>query len=92
MPEINSEDEDFLEGEESVGDGIPNTLDIEAMAQTPKRTRTDEGTVEERTVDELIKAAQFAGTQNAAQTPLWGIRMARFKPSSTTGGADDYRG
>lgn len=55
------------------------------LLRSPKRTRTEEGTVEERSVDELIKADRYLNPP--IEAPPWGIRMARHQPGSTTPGA-----
>lgn len=54
--------------------------DIEAAGKGPKRVTTDEGTVEERSIDELIKADQYASTKSVGDEPLHGLRISRFKP------------
>lgn len=59
--------------------------EIEAAGQTPKRTRTDEGTVEERPIDELIKADQYAAGKQSVTGVPWGMRIARTKPGGTVG-------
>jgi hypothetical protein len=53
--------------------------DIETHANAPKRVRTEEGTVEERSVDELIKADRYA-REGTANTVPYGIRVARVRP------------
>lgn len=55
--------------------------DLETLMLSPKRTRTAEGTVEERTVDELIKADRY--NNPAPDGAPWGIRVARMKPPSS---------
>lgn len=55
-------------------------VDHEDTAATPKRVTTDEGTVEERPVSEAIEAEQYEASKSAPTTPLFGLRMARFKP------------
>lgn len=59
------------------------TIDVDALANAPKRTTTDEGTVEERSVDELVKADQYNQTATAAASVPWGIRIARTRPGGT---------
>jgi hypothetical protein len=54
--------------------------DIEDAGKAPKRVTTDEGTVEERSVSELIKADQYAKANQAGDNPLHGLRVSRFKP------------
>lgn len=67
--------------------GTSGTIDLVAAALSPKRTRTEEGTVEERSINELIKAQDYIDRQNAPSAVPWGIRVARTKPGSTTPGA-----
>ena len=57
--------------------------DVEDAGKGPKRVRTDEGYVEERPVDELIKADQYAATKAAQGAVPWGLRIARTKPPGT---------
>lgn len=61
------------------------TINLAELANAPKRTRTEEGTVEERTVDELIKADQYLAAKTEAQTVPWGIRTARVRPGGPGG-------
>lgn len=71
---------------------VPVTsIDIAAAAATPKRARTEEGSVEERTIDELIKADQYLKAQTAPDAVPWGIRVARVQYGSTTPGAGSQR-
>ena len=39
--------------------------EFDELATAPKRTTGDEGTIEERSTDELIKADQYSATKNA---------------------------
>lgn len=55
---------------------------IGEMAGSPKRTRTAEGTVEERSIADLILADRYANPPPDAVP--WGMRIARTKPPSTT--------
>lgn len=57
-------------------------LDIIEAAKAPRRVRTVEGTVEERSINELIKADQYNASKVADGVP-WGIRIAKSKPPST---------
>jgi hypothetical protein len=57
--------------------------DIIELAKSPRRVRTVEGTVEERSVREIILADQYAAGK-AATAPPWGMRVALSKPGSTT--------
>mgnify|MGYP003332645182 CR=1 FL=1 len=52
---------------------------VDELASAPKRTRTDEGTVEERGADDLIKLDQYASHKKNNQVP-WGMKVARTKP------------
>jgi len=61
--------------------GIPDDQFLE-LATAPRRTRTVEGTVEERSVDDLIKASNYLKAQQVEAIP-WGIRVARTKPPGT---------
>lgn len=56
--------------------------DIAAAANTPKRVRTEEGTVEERAVEELIEADRYTKAGDADKPP-WGMKVARSKPGGT---------
>lgn len=59
--------------------------DIENLAETPKRVRTEEGTVEERSVQELIDADRYTNQKTAVNAVPWGLRIARSKPPSALG-------
>lgn len=50
------------------------------LALAPKKTMTDEGSVEERSIKEMIEAQQWEAINNAPDTPLHGLRISRFKP------------
>ena len=56
---------------------------ITEMAEAPKSVRTDEGRIEERPVDDLIKANNYNKSVAAADRVPWGLRMARTKPGGT---------
>jgi hypothetical protein len=72
------------------GSGLTEGV-ITTMAQTPKRVRTAEGTVEERSIDDLIKADRYEAGKNAGDAVPWGIRIARSKPGSSIGGDNERR-
>lgn len=55
---------------------------IEEQALAPKRVRTDEGTVEERPISELIEADRYNKAAAATAVP-WGLKIARVKPGGT---------
>ena len=61
--------------------------DIEELALAPKRTLTEEGTVEERSVQELIEADKYVKSTTAIEAVPWGMRIARTRPGSTTPGS-----
>ena len=54
---------------------------IEELAKAPKKTVTDEGSVEERSIDELIKADKYNKANSIGDDPLHGLRISRFKPA-----------
>jgi hypothetical protein len=56
---------------------------IEELATAPERTRTLEGTIEERPIEEVVLADQYAQQRTAVDRVPWGIRVARIKPGST---------
>ena len=58
-------------------------IDIATLAKAPRRTRTVEGTVEERSVSDLIKADQYLTGKEAINAVPWGMRIAKTKPPST---------
>lgn len=58
---------------------ISNT-DIENAGKAPKKVVTEEGSVEEKSVDELIKADQYANSKQVGDNPLHGLRISRCKP------------
>lgn len=63
----------------------PNVITAQSiadLARSPRRVRTVEGTVEERSVNELIKAEQYLAAKEAGPVP-WGMRVAKTKPPST---------
>lgn len=54
--------------------------DIEEAAQAPKKASTDEGMVEEKSVQELIEADKYNKANQSPSGPLHGLRVSRFKP------------
>ena len=56
--------------------------DVETKGLSPKRTRTDEGAVTERDIDELIKADQYSKAQNNAR-PGHGLKISQTKPPAS---------
>jgi len=62
---------------------VDDPADIGAASQRPKRMRTDEGSIEERSINELIAADQYAKQQIAVDDVPWGIRQAKTRPFGT---------
>ena len=56
--------------------------EFDELAKAPKRTRTDEGAVTERSIDELIKANEYSKAQNNAKPPH-GLRISQCKPPAS---------
>lgn len=56
--------------------------ELTELAAGPKRTTTDEGTVEERSARDIILLDQYS-KQAASDAVPWGIRVARTKPRGT---------
>lgn len=54
--------------------------ELQELALAPKRTTTDEGTVEERDMKDVIEG--LARSEAPDRAP-WGIRLARTKPRGT---------
>lgn len=53
-------------------------------AESPKKVRTEEGTVEERSIDELIKSERHTDNRSSAQRQVpFGMSIARTKPGGT---------
>lgn len=58
--------------------------EFEDLAKAPKKTIGDEGSVEERSIDELIKAREYLnGQTTGANLPPFGLRIAQAKPRGT---------
>lgn len=53
---------------------------IEELAKAPKKTVTDEGSVEERSINELIEADKYNKANAIGDSPLHGLRVSRCKP------------
>ncbi len=56
--------------------------EIDELAKAPKKVRTDEGLVEERDIDDIVKADQYNSGKGANAVP-WGMKVARTKPGGT---------
>lgn len=52
---------------------------IEEAGQNPKRARTAEGSVEERPIDELVKADRYSRAKQVTGPPF-GMTIARTQP------------
>lgn len=55
---------------------------IAEMAQVPLKVVGDEGSVEERSIDELMKAAKFIAS-NRANRPPYGMLISRIRQGGT---------
>lgn len=76
---------------------IVGTLSVEdaqlqEIALGPQRTTTEEGTVEERPIKDLIDADKYLLQKQASDSPPWGIRMARVAPGGAVSGRYPSRG
>jgi hypothetical protein len=57
--------------------------DVNELSAAPKKIRTDEAMVEERSVDELIEADRYHLEKNSATHAPFGLRIARSVPRGT---------
>lgn len=57
--------------------------DVEDTGKGPKEVQTDEGTVKERPIDDLIKADNHSQAKQIGNGPLHGLRISRFKPAGS---------
>ena len=56
--------------------------DLEQQAKRPERLRTEEGTVKERSVKELIDADRYGKQVDASEDgPPWGMSVASVAPA-----------
>lgn len=69
-------------------DPLINDDTLTDLASAPKKSRTDEGEVEERSINDVITADQYAASRVAGRAVPWGLRIARTKPP----GADGHQG
>ena len=53
---------------------------LSAAISGPKRVKTDAAEVEQHTVDEYVKAAQYLGGSAAGSRPRRGLRMTKVIP------------
>lgn len=54
---------------------------IDELAVAPERTTTDEGTVQERPIKDIIEADKYSKATNIGDSPLHGLRISRCKPA-----------
>lgn len=59
--------------------------EIDELVTAPKRTTTEEGTVEERTTRELVIGDQYSATKSNVDSSPWGIRFAKTRPGNALG-------
>jgi hydroxyethylthiazole kinase-like sugar kinase family protein len=57
--------------------------EIDDLARAPERTTTNEGTVKERPVSEMIKANDYAAANQVGDNPLHGLRISKFMPGGS---------
>lgn len=55
---------------------------FQELGEAPQRTRTDEGTISERPMKDLIDTDRYIASRGATRVP-WGMRVARTKPGGT---------
>lgn len=58
--------------------------ELDELAKAPLRTRTDEGSVQERSVDELLKLKNYQEAAAAQAGPPYGMKIAKLKFPGTT--------
>lgn len=57
--------------------------EINERADAPLRTRTDEGYIEERSINEMIDADRYTSQKAVSEKAPWGMSVARVKPGGT---------
>lgn len=57
--------------------------ELAELASAPRRTTTDEGTVQEHDLDQLAKAQEIMVKQSQPNKVPWGMRVARTVPRGT---------
>lgn len=57
--------------------------DLDAIAATPKRVKTDAGEVESRPLDEVAEAADIEVANEAVNKAHRGLRFSRLVPPGT---------
>lgn len=73
-------------GTGSAGEGTSfATTDIQNAALQPKSAEADGVKMEARSIDEMIKADEYARKTEAAKRPLGGIRITRTQSGGSTG-------
>lgn len=63
------------------------SIDVVAEVNRPLMMRTEEGTVRERNIEEIIAADRYNKSNAATEVP-YGMRVARIKPGGTTHTSD----
>jgi hypothetical protein len=54
------------------------------MINSPKKTVTEEGSVEERDLKDIILADKYTKQAEAQNTPFFGMNIVKMKPPGTT--------
>lgn len=60
-----------------------NSKNIDELAENPKRVTVDGNTVEQQSIGDQIKAAEFAATKAALAKNKRGFAIAKLKPPGT---------
>jgi hypothetical protein len=58
--------------------------ELDELGKAPKRSRTDEGSVEERSVDDLLKLKNYQEAAAAQAGAPYGMRIAKIRFPGTT--------
>jgi len=59
---------------------------ISDMAKSPKRVTTEEGTMVERSIQDILAAEKFLGAKEGLEAgPPYGLRIAKMKFPGSTG-------
>jgi hypothetical protein len=53
--------------------------EIRSAASSPARMSGDSGSVDQRSIDDLIKADRYLAQQKAAKRPLRGVKLLRVE-------------
>tara|TARA_R110000803_G_scaffold3285_6_gene11214 strand:- start:13986 stop:14186 length:201 start_codon:yes stop_codon:yes gene_type:complete len=63
--------------------------DITTAAARAQKIRTEEGTIEEKPVGEIIDADRYVASKSASGAVPWGLRFAISKPGGTISNHSD---